>query len=129
MASTSSLVLQNVQNELLTLLKTELTSEEQQLFLQGFYSYLQYDSRKDFVINLDDIFAWLGFSRKDHAKRVLTKGLQKGVHYEVLLPQVGEQKQDGRGGVNKESVVMTVHGFKQLCMQAGTEKARRVRDY
>ncbi len=29
-----------------------------------------------------------------------------------------------RGGHNKEEIILTVHGFKQLCMAANTDKAR-----
>ncbi len=114
-------------DELLTMLKAELRTEEQQLFLQGFQLYLNHDARKDFVIDLDDVYSWLGFTRKDNAKRVVVRELQSGMHYKTVtsaFPPIG-------GGQSRppEITLLTVHGFKQLCMQAGTDKARRVRDY
>ena len=77
------------------------------------------------MINLDDVYEWLGFTRKDNAKSVVRKKLEEGLHYIVSLLSSQERT---RGGQNKEQVMMTVHGFKQLCMQAGTAKAQRVRE-
>ena len=94
----------------------------------GFHAYLQHDPRKDFVVDLDDVFQWLGFTRKDNAKVVVNKILREGIHYRALLLQPQEQT-TGRGGHNKECILLTIHGFKQLCMAANTDKARRVRDY
>ena len=89
---------------------------------------------------------WVGFTRKDSAKKAVVKYLKEGEHFttevsgEILLRQLAEQDSDHWGGHNKETVLMTVHGFKQLCMAAkrsfagsfaasNTEAARRVRDY
>ena len=121
-------------NELSSLLRAELSSEEQRLFLDGFQAYLQHDPRKDFVVDLDDVYQWLGFSRKDPAKRTITTQLTEGVHFKTInnaprLLHRSVEQTSGRGGHNKETTMMTVHGFKQLCMAANTDKARRVRDY
>ncbi len=125
-AATTSSVPSSGNDELLDRLKAELRGDEQQLFLAGFHLYLQHDTRKDFVIDLDDVYPWLGFTRKDNVKRLLAKSLQEDVHYKISLLRSEERVY---GGQNKEKVLMTVHGFKQLCMKADTDKARRVREY
>ena len=56
------------QGKLINKLKDCFSTEEQQLFISSFYCYLNYKS-EDFVVNLDDIWNWLGFTRKDPAKR------------------------------------------------------------
>ena len=128
MASTSSAVaLPGVEDKLLALLRAELTGEEQRMFVEGFAAYLTHDARRDFVVDLDGSREWLGFSTKANAKKAVVKHLKEGTHFKVLLIQVDEQ--NGRGGHNKEQVLLTVHGFKQLCMAANTDKARKVRDY
>ncbi|PNG99378.1 hypothetical protein TSOC_014845, partial [Tetrabaena socialis] len=114
-----------VSSELLALLRSELTGEEQQLFISCFASYLQYDSRKDFVVNLDDVYTWLGFTRMDSVKKLYTRHLTENVHYQVFH-QLAETP---LGGSNKEQILLTIHGFKQLCMAANTDKGRRVREY
>ena len=126
--------------ELLELLREELDTEEQRMFLDGFTAYLSCDARRDFVVDLDDVYEWMGFTRKDHAKTKLTKTLVEGKDYTIINSQFfapaiagaktdNDAEADGRGGHNKERIMMTVHGFKRLCMAAGTEKAARVQQY
>ena len=51
-------------------------------FLKSFQSYLKYgDDDTKFVINLDDLWKWVGFSKKDKAKDLLIK------HFETLKRQ------------------------------------------
>jgi hypothetical protein len=42
------------QTQLLTKIKDKFNDHEQQLFIASFYCYLQYDSKTDFVIDMDD---------------------------------------------------------------------------
>ena len=60
------------QSKLINKLKDSFSTEEQQLFISSFYCYLNYKS-DDFVIDLDDIWKWLGFSQKIKAKVLLEK--------------------------------------------------------
>ena len=45
---------------------------EQQMFVSSFYCYLNCNP-SEFIINLDDIWKWLGFTQKANAKRLLEK--------------------------------------------------------
>lgn len=56
-------------DELLALLRERLSSEEQLSFLESFYVYLTHDPVRDFVVDLEDVYEWVGFTRKDNAKR------------------------------------------------------------
>ena len=56
------------QGKLINKLKDNFSTEEQQLFITSFYCYLNYKS-DDFVIDLDDIWGWLGFARKTNLKK------------------------------------------------------------
>lgn len=47
--------------------------------------------------------------------------------YKCLLCKL--QKQNGRGGKNKEQILMTINTFKRLCMKAGTKKAEQIHEY
>ena len=58
----------NYQGKLLNKLKESFSTEEQKLFISSFYCYSNFKS-DDFVIDLDDIWRWLGFSRKNDAKK------------------------------------------------------------
>ena len=52
----------NYQSKLVEKVKTCFSDYEQQMFVSSFYCYLNYNSKTDFVIDLDDIWKWLGFS-------------------------------------------------------------------
>lgn len=103
------------------------TESEQRLFLSSFYCYLNYNSKSDFVIDLDDIWKWLGFSRKDPAKRAVQKFFTKDTDYKIALHPNVERKNEG--GFNRETVLLNIETFKTLCMLASTSKGKEVRNY
>ena len=80
-------------------------------------------------MDLDDVYEWIGFSSKGNAKRALGKWLKEQEHYKILLLPAEKQNIEARGGHNKETILMTTNGFKQLCMSSETEKASRIRSY
>jgi type IV secretory pathway VirB4 component len=99
------------QNKLINKIKTNFNNKQQQLFVTSFYCYLNYNSNNEFVINFNDIWKWLGYSRKDNAKRLLEKTFTKNIDYKILLHQSAEQKKDNRGGHNKENIMLTINAF------------------
>jgi hypothetical protein len=136
------------ENRFLTKIKDNFNENQQQLFVASFYCYLNYDKKKDFVIDFDNVWKWLGFTRKDNGKTVLRKHFTVEIDYqiikaiddeEVLLLRPQEQKNDAeiegakhddaRGGSNKETIMLTVNTFKKFCLKAGTKKADEVHDY
>jgi hypothetical protein len=117
------------QSKLVEKVKNHFTNYEQQLFLSSFYCYLKYDTKNDFVIDLDNVWKWLEFSNKAHGKTVLTKNFIVNRDYKFLLTKMGEQKKDTRGGHNKEVIMLNVETFKKFCLKAGTKKADEIHDY
>jgi hypothetical protein len=119
-------------DEFSKVLLQNFTNEEQRLFVQSFQAYLHYGNDDSaFVIDLEDVWQWLGFARIDNCKNVLFKNFKIGIHYieKCLLRQITEQKTSNRGGHNKVQVLMTVKTFKKLCMKASTKRAEEVCDY
>jgi len=82
----------NYQSKLVEKVKKSFTNYEQQLFLSSFYCYLKYDKQKDFVIDLDNLWKWLGFNAKQTAKVLLEKNFIIDVNYKKLL--MLQHKQD-----------------------------------
>ena len=126
------------QSNLVEKVKNTFTNYEQQLFLSSFYCYLKYDSKNDFVIDLDNVWKWLDFSSKHKAKELLNKFFVINKDYKFLVTQTGEQtfapevagaKKDTRGGHNKEIIMLNVETFKKFCLKAGTKKADEVHEY
>jgi hypothetical protein len=54
----------NYNNKLLNKIKENFNEEQQKLFVSSFYCYLNYDKNKDFVVDLDNVWKWLGFAQK-----------------------------------------------------------------
>ena len=80
------------QTNLLHKIQTTFTDDQQHLFIASFYCYLNYNSKTDFVIDLDNVWKWIGFSRKDHCKRTLEKHFTDDMDYKVALPNSEERK-------------------------------------
>jgi hypothetical protein len=123
------------QNTLLEKIQSTFTDVEQQIFVASFYSYLNYNSKTDFVIDLDNVWKWCGFTRRDNCKRTLEKHFTLDIDYKKLLLKLEEQVTEtikdtntnssrnlGGAGLNKETVLMNIETFKSLCMLAGTSK-------
>ena len=99
------------------------------MFVSSFYCYLNYHKTNDYVIDLDNVWQWLGFSQKVNAKRVLEKNFTIDKDYKTLLCQIAKQTSDTRGGHNKETFLLTVKTFKSFCMKAGTKRAEQIHEY
>jgi hypothetical protein len=123
-------------NGLLARLEQEFTTDEQRLFLLSFRAYLQ-RSPGDFVVDLDAVWEWMGFTEKGTAKKLLSKHFVAGTDYHsdqgssADLAWSRTQARSGRqhGGHNRQRILMSVRTFKKLCMLAKTSKADTVRDY
>jgi hypothetical protein len=120
---------QTYQHKLLTKIKANFTDHQQQMFVASFYCYLNHDTRNDFVIDLDAIWQWLGFQSKYNTKRLLEKYFTLDKDYKLLLRHTAEQKEDTRGGHNREIIKLNVETFKKLCLKADTTKADEIHDY
>ncbi len=112
------------QHKFLDKLKSSFTESAQQSFLAHFYCYLNYD-KTDFVVDLDFFWRWMGFSRKDPAKRLLETQFVVDIDYKVFHSKVGSSK----GGRPIEKMMLTINAFKKFCLKAGTTKADEIHNY
>jgi len=117
------------QNRLLTKIKEKFTEKEQQLFVASFYCYLNYDQETDFIVDLDDVWYWMGFQSKHNSKRLLEKYFTLNVDYIISLRRSAERSNHLKGGQNKESILLTIDAFKKYCLKAGTQKADEIHNY
>jgi hypothetical protein len=96
------------------------------LFISSFYTYLNYHPTNDFVIDLDDVWKWLGFTQKAHSKTCLEKNFVVEKDYKILLSQLRERS---KGGQNRQTILLNVKTFKLFCIKAGTTKANEIHEY
>ncbi len=124
--------------KLLTKIKETFTDFEQQLFLSSFYCYINCDQLNDFVIDLDKIWKWMGFSSKFNAKHMIEKNFIEEKNYKKIscdtlsqnfATEGSEAKKNGRGGHNKEIIMLNINTFKKFCLKAGTKKADEIHEY
>jgi len=132
------------QSKFINKVKAQFTNYEQQLFLSSFYCYLKYEST-DFVIDLDNVWNWLGFTRKNDAKRVIERNFILDTDYKIFKKKFATEttatknisecntcesnKEDNRGGHNKEIIMLNINTFKKFCLKAETKKADEIHDY
>jgi hypothetical protein len=128
--------------KLLDKMKSGFTDFEQQLFIASFYCYLNYDKTKDFIIDMDNIWKWLGFGQKVKAEKLLEKNFVIDIDYKNLafLPgkavldediSITEEssisqnnkdlinkqvKQKKNGGQNLKKIMLNIKCFKLLCL-------------
>ena len=140
---------QSYNNLLLEKIQENFSTFEQQLFVSSFYCYLNYDKNTDFVVDLDDVWKWLGFASKFNAIRVIEPNFKLNVDYTVSIPEFKKSKQDQQsggsdeeqpsessvlskpknGGQNKQTIKLTIRCFKLLCLKAQTKKASEIHNY
>ena len=82
-------------NNLLNKVKNTFNETEQQLFIASFYSYLNYHKTDDYIVDLDNIWKWLGFNKKYNATNCLEKYFKLDNDYKKTAP-------DASGAVLKE---------------------------
>ena len=116
-------------NKLLTKIMENFSEIQQQLFISSFYCYLNYHPTDDFVIDLDDVWKWLGFSTKQKARMLLEKHFVVENDYKLLLNLIDKQNNDTRGGHNKQTIMLNIQTFKIFSIKADTKKANEIHEY
>jgi hypothetical protein len=110
-------------------IQSNFTEFEQQLYVSSFYCYLNYNQENDYIVDLDNIWKWLGFSTKQNAKTVLLKNFVADKDYKSLPMQLHSQDKAQHGGHNKESILLNVKTFKLLCIKSATSRANEIHNY
>ena len=141
------------ENKMINKIKNTFTNTQQKLFASSFYCYINYDTVKDFVIDFDYVWKWLGYSRKDPAKRSLEKNFVIDIDYKIFYkkdkkylnftsdylesPPDREGSQSESGGSppesephsKKEYILLSAITFKKFCIKSNTHKSDEIHDY
>ena len=118
--------------KLLEIIKSRFSDTEQRLFVSSFYCYLNHDKTKEFVVDIDSIWKWIGFSQKINAIRLLEKNFVINIDYKktaLLLGKAVLEEEKKNGGQNAIRVWLTIKCFKSLCLKAQTKKASEIHEY
>lgn len=111
-------------DELMRLINNSLDVEEQQIFSTQFALYLRHgDDDSQYVIDLNDIWKLIGYSRKDHAITALQKYLKIDVDYKIMSDSARTQQ------YNNNQIVLNIKGFKKYCLKVNTEQSDKICEY
>ena len=114
------------QNKLIDKLKEHFTEEEQKLYVTNLFLYLNYHPVDDFVVNLENVWKFIGFSNKANGKRLLKQHFTENKDYKITLIRSDERV---HGGQNLETIMMNINTFKKLCLKSNTNNADKIHDY
>ena len=67
-------------DKLIQKIKNNFTESDMKIFELNYRIYKNYRNN-DFTINLDEIYDFIGFTRKNNAKRLLSKEFQENIDY------------------------------------------------
>jgi hypothetical protein len=108
-------------------------------------------STKQYPVDFDQAWQWIGYSRKDHALETLKANFEEGMDFDsrrsgnqisvsdenLIFPNSRENQVSGnshggkreRAGRRAIAYALSIDCFKSFCMMAGTDKGREVRKY
>jgi hypothetical protein len=129
-------------SKLINKMQTHFTETEQQFFVSSFYCYLNYDTTLDFVVDLDNVWKWLGFKQKVDAKRLVEKHFKLNIDYKNIEPYISKKSFNQKtalvapkavlkqnGGQNIKKLSLNIKCFKALYLKAQTKKADEIHEY
>ena len=112
--------------KLINKLKDHFSEEEQKLYVANLFLYLNYHPVDDFVVNLETVWKFIGFSNKANGKRLLKQHFTENRDYKISLIRSDERV---HGGQNLETIMLNINTFKKLCLKSNTDNADRIHDY
>ena len=116
-------------DNLIRLIKEEFNNNDNQLFQMSFKLFnISHNKPNDYIIDLDEVYKWIGFSRKDPAKRLLFTQFKEGKHYK-MNKEVFHRTVENLGGRPIEKILLNIDCFKKYCLKASTEKSDQIYDY
>ena len=87
-----------------------------------------YNRPNDYIIDLDNVYKWIGFSTKGHAKTLLITKFKEGIHYK-MNKEVFTRTRKNLGGRSIEKILLNIERFKKYCLKAETEQSDKIYDY
>jgi phage anti-repressor protein len=117
------------QSMLLRSIQSGFTELEQERFVYKLYPYLNYYDTEEFIIELDDVWEWLGFQSKYEAKRILEQKFAIDIDYKFLPSRHTEQPNYINPIYSTTRYILNVRTFKTFCMNVKTKRAVQMHDY
>ena len=128
-----AIVSNNILNDdkLISIIKEELNETDNILFEMSYKLYqVSYNNTDKFVINFNDIYKWVGFTQKCHAKTLLINKFKENEDYKLIISRSRDNSRQAiTRGRNSEQILLTIQCFKKFCMKAETKESDKIYDY
>src|SRR5687768_16156473 len=95
---------QDYQSDLIKKIKSKLSDKEQQIFSCYYFCHLNYN-KDDFTIDLNNIWKYLGYDRRNQAITAIKKYFVDTIDYKIVAD---EEK-------TKSTILLTIGAYKKLC--------------
>ena len=113
--------------KLIDKLKEHFSEEEQKLYVSNLFLYLNYHHVNDFVVNLENVWKFIGFSNKANGKRLLKQHFTENKDYKIVFIRTDENPQNTNlGGRPQETIMLNINTFKKLCLKSNTDNADKI---
>jgi hypothetical protein len=125
-------------DQLISLIKSSFNESDMKLFALNYKLYIENKNNPDgFIANFDEVYKWIGFSRKDHAKTLLeSKNKNNKYFFEINKDYIIKMNKPtfpaiaGKvAGRPVEKIYLTINCFKKFCLKSSTEQAEQIFDY
>ena len=122
-------------DQLINLIKENFNENDMQLFNLNYKFYIaNKNNPNDFIVDLAEVWEWIGFSNKGNAKKLLeSKNLENNFFFEInkdyIIKKVFILKDKNLGGRPANKILLTIGCFKKYCLRAGTSKSSVIYDY
>ena len=119
-------------DDMIKLINENFTEKEMDLFKLNYQIYTENkNNTNSYVVNLDNVYKWIGFNTKGTAKRLLIKYFEDKKDYIINKPldRPVKRLEVINGGQNKEEILLTINCFKKFCMKANTKEADNIYNY
>ena len=110
--------------KLIDKLEHHFSEEEQKLYVANLFLYLNYHPVDDFVVNLDNVWKFIGFSNKANGKRLLKQHFTENKDYKIVFIRSDENLRNKLGGTTvirtddgkfaSETIMLNINTFKKF---------------
>ena len=112
---------------LLNIIKEKFDDSDNMLFEMSYKLYqLSNNTTEKYVIDLDEIYTWVGFMNKRDAKTLITNKFMENIDYKCVCINMNDST---RKKHNYDKIFLSVSCFKKFCMLANTKISDKIYDY
>ena len=83
------------QTKLMQKIEKNFNNDEQKLYISHLFLYLNYHPINDFIINLENVWKFVGFANKGNAKRLLKHHFTENKDYKISFFRSDKRKKLG----------------------------------